>query len=653
MGSRKTSLRERIHYKMDNYLARGSGALFLSLLITFLIAFVAICLLRLLFQWLVPAHEFDWPRHIYTVFLELTAPGNMNQDVKSPWIYKIAAILAGLTGLIIFSTLIATLTTALHQAIARLRQGHSRVLEQEHTLILGWTHRVPEIIRELVEANEETDTNPCVVVMADEEKPLMDEHLRNRVKGLGNTRVVTRSGKPSSVEALQRVSVSAARSVIVLADADNNAKHQDHLASDARVIKSVLALETAAPDADFPIVTELFVPRNRNIVGSIVPNRAKMVDAEEILAKVMIQTSRTSGLSVVYSELLSFEGCELYFYGAKWNGVTFGEAQFHFPDGVPIGIRVPGGAVQIRPALDTVLNDDTEILIVAEDDTTIDFRPQPVATPTDLPIPDRRTPQQIEKMLLVGWSPKATILISEYEEYVLEGSEVQVVVREITPAIRGQFEELQESCENLKLEIREMNLFDEAAVAALDPYSFNEIMILPQDLGADCDAERIDSETIMLLLLFRQLRKKLKDAGQSVRTKIVTEVLDSENQSLIHRAGVNDFIISNRVVSMLFAQISEEPEIQSVYDDLFQEDGSEIYVKPVELYFDTFPQTVTFADLMRLAQKRDEEACIGYKIASLSSDSKQNYGVKLIPLKTSTVELNPGDGLVVVAEDER
>lgn len=104
---------------------------------------------------------------------------------------------------------------------------------------------------------------------------------------------------------------------------------------------------------------------------------------------------------------------------------------------------------------------------------------------------------------------------------------------------------------------------------------------------------------------------------------------------------------------MLFAQISEEPEIQAVYDDLFQEDGSEIYVKPVELYFDTFPQAVTFADLMRLAQKRDEEACIGYKIASLSSDSKQNYGVKLIPLKTSTVELNPGDGLVVVAEDER
>ena len=104
---------------------------------------------------------------------------------------------------------------------------------------------------------------------------------------------------------------------------------------------------------------------------------------------------------------------------------------------------------------------------------------------------------------------------------------------------------------------------------------------------------------------------------------------------------------------MLFAQISEEPGIQFVYDDLFQEDGSEIYVKPVELYFDSFPQTVTFADLMRLAQKRDEEACIGYKLGALAKSPDDNYGVKLIPLKGATVELNPGDGLVVVAEDER
>lgn len=74
---------------------------------------------------------------------------------------------------------------------------------------------------------------------------------------------------------------------------------------------------------------------------------------------------------------------------------------------------------------------------------------------------------------------------------------------------------------------------------------------------------------------------------------------------------------------MLFAQMSEEPAIKLVYDDLFQEDGSEIYVKPVEPYFDSLPAKASFADLMRLAQKRDEEACIGVKIGAFSNEPKK------------------------------
>ena len=50
------------------------------------------------------------------------------------------------------------------------------------------------------------------------------------------------------------------------------------------------------------------------MVKDIAPEMVSVIDAEKILAKIMVQTSRTSGLSVVYSELLSFEGCEMYFH---------------------------------------------------------------------------------------------------------------------------------------------------------------------------------------------------------------------------------------------------------------------------------------------------------------------------------------------------
>ena len=647
----KPSFNQKIHYYIDNYLAKGSSALFLSLLLTFLSALLLFSVVRILLS-ICCSETPNWLENLWMAFLQLTAPGSMGRDTESPAVMKLAAVFSGFTGVVIFSTLIATLTTALNSAISNLKQGHSRVLESEHTLIVGWSKRVTEILKELVEANESED-DPVVVIMSEKDKPWMDEYLRSNFKDRGNTRIVTRSGNPASPANLAHVNAEEARSVIVLANCDDNATEAQQVASDARGIKVVLALETAAPDAEFPIVTELFLERNRQVVLGMLPERVKVIDSEEILAKVMVQTSRTSGLSTVYSELLSFDGCEMYITHAKWNGITFGKSQFHFPDGVPIGIRRPTGEVELRPSVDTVLEKDFELLIVAEDDSTIEFKENPVAVPKELTIPDRRSEQKKEKMLMLGWSTKAPIIISEHAEYVLEGSEVIIALYKPTEANRIEIAHLNDQIDELNIRLTEINPFDGEELKALKPFEFDDIIILPQSLGTNGDAERIDSETIVVLLLLRSMRKEILAEGGKITTKIVTEVLDSNNQGLIHHAGVNDFIISNRIVSMLFAQISEEPEIQKVYDDLFQEDGSEIYVKPVELYFDSFPQQVTFADIMALVQQRDEEVCIGVKLGAKVGNADENFGIKLIPFKDVQYELNPGDALVVVAEDEQ
>lgn len=102
---------------------------------------------------------------------------------------------------------------------------------------------------------------------------------------------------------------------------------------------------------------------------------------------------------------------------------------------------------------------------------------------------------------------------------------------------------------------------------------------------------------------------------------------------------------------MIIAQVSESKDIKQVYDDIFSEDGSEIYLKPASLYFDSFPVEVSFADLMGLAQCRDE-ICIGTKLLANEADSECNNGVELIPEKNKRITLGPEDSLVVLAEDE-
>ena len=529
MASDKATFRQRWRYRVDSFLTRGSSALFVSLVFAFLGSILLIALMRFVFNAIAPDTEHNFAGQIWVIFLQLTDPGNMNQDNDSPTIFKTAAVVAGLTGVVIFSALIAFLTTALDQAIAHLKKGHSQVLESGHTLVLGWGPRVIEILRELVAANE-SEADPVVVILSETDKEKMDEFLRTNFTDRRNTRVVTRSGPTASVQALQRVSASDARSAIVCASCDPAASLDVKLASDAKVIKTVLALDSRMADgADFSIVAEVFTEQNRQVVQDIAPDIVSVIDAEEILAKIMVQTSRTSGLAVVYSELLSFEGCEMYFHNnPKWDGLRFDCLQYHFPDGVPIGIRNPDGEIVIRPALDIVMKADDEILIVAEDDSTIEYISQPVMIPKARDIPDRRIKQKFERQLILGWSYKAPIIIQEYADYVIDGSQIDVMIKDPPPQLAETIEKLDQNT-TVQVRLIDKDPFNSNDLESMDPFLYNNVIVLPQKPSMDSEPERIDSETIVVLLHLRKLQKVLTDAGKIVETKLITEVLESAN----------------------------------------------------------------------------------------------------------------------------
>ena len=656
------SRNEKLRYRIDTFLAQGNKALFLSLLAAFFVSLAAVSLLRFgvlaVEAAMGTSESFSVVREglygVWVTWLQITDPGNMAQDNATFGLYKLTAIIGGMTGVVIFSALIAFLTTALDQAIDNLKKGHSRVLESGHTLIIGWGPRVLEILRELVEAKESED-DPVVVILSQTPKEEMDAWLQENWTDRRNTRVVTRSGPTANLHAIAKVSANAAASAIVLAHCSENASRSDKMESDAKVIKTVLALCAQVGDEhDIHIVSEVFDARNRRVVLDISPERVRVLDATDILAKVMVQTSRTSGLSVVYAELLSFEGCEMYFYTANWNGVSFGDLAFRFDDGVPLGIRKSDGTLKMRPDAATVLEDDDDIIIVAQDDSAIDFKGAAVYSPKDLPIHSARQEPETERLLVLGWSPKASVIIREFDEYVLAGSEVHVMMAHPPGWLRDATALLDGSLTNTSVSLMDRDALDGEALASVEPLEYDVIIVLPQRPEAEMDAERIDAETIIVLLHLRKLMNEARADGRTMSSRLITEVLDSANQELISRAGVNDFIISNRMVSMMFAQISEEPDIQQVYDDLFQEDGSEIYVKSAALYFppEAFPVTCRFGDLMAHVRKRDGEVCIGVKRKAMEQRSADNFGVQLIPPKDTEFVLHPDDGLVVLAEDD-
>ena len=647
----------RLRYRFDTFMAKGGGSIFIALTAVFVATFLLIGVLRgallLLFPEVGLQHEdLGFLGNLYITFLEITDPGNMAQDIYSSAAYKVFAVLAGIAGIVMLSALIAFITTALDQKIYELKRGRSKVIEEGHTLILGWNEqRIIETLRELVIANE-SEKDACVVVLADKDKQEMDDVLRLRLNDTATTRIVTRSGDVSTLTNLDMVSLESCGSVIILASCDDTDSAERKASSDAKAIQTVLATMGNEIETDeFSVVVEIFNPTHREIVQSSFPDHVITVNTSDILAKLLVQTSRSVGLSVVYNEILSFDGCELYFYDAEWGDSTFGEIAYRFPDGVPMGIRNADGAIFMNPSSDQAMAPNDEVLILANDDSTIDFLNEPVATPTEHTLSGIRQAQRIERELMIGWTFKSAAIIREFADYIIEGSQIQVLLKRPTDEQVAEINALNEELDSVEVGLIQKDCLSIEDLLSVKPFEYDNIIILAgTDSGeAHVDAARVDSENIVALLLLRRIFSQYPT--ESGNTKLITEILDSQNDALVAKAGVQDVIISNRLVSMIMAQISESRDIEKVYDDIFREDGSEIYLKPANLYFELLPIQVSFADMMAIAQKRGE-VCIGVKVKALENDKENNNGITLIPEKNTTYELQADDSLVVLAEDE-
>jgi hypothetical protein len=95
----------------------------------------------------------------------------------------------------------------------------------------------------------------------------------------------------------------------------------------------------------------------------------------------------------------------------------------------------------------------------------------------------------------------------------------------------------------------------------------------------------------------------------------------------------------------MMCQISENPDLTAVYDDLFDADGAQLLVLPIENYV-TPGVTVSFAELVAAASLRGESA-VGYRSAS-HDEGDPAAGVHVNPAKSQLFTPNTGDGLVVI-----
>ena len=549
--------------------------------------------------------------------------------------------------LVLFSSMVAFITQQFEMRLSILRKGKSKVLEKNHTIILGFDIRCMEIIKELIEANA-SEKDAVVVVMADREKEEMDDYFHEHLPDTQSTRIICRTGLASSPQALRKIGVDKGRSVILTNPSPQVATNAVKIQGDYQILKAIMAISSVTGEEKMPpVIAKLFFERNRDLARGIAPGKVVVLDEDLILAKILVQTSRIPGLSLVYSQLVGFVGDEIYFASVPdflW-GNSFGQMQFHFQRSVPIGLR-RSDLIMLNPKPDTILEEGDEAIVIAEDDSTIHFFEQPVVEPTELSYSENKVLPKIEKYLIFGWNRKLPILVDEYSGYIHEGSVIDIIVPRKSEAMERIFQQLSSKHPKVRMTLQQVNPSMSNFPAKLYPHRYDNVIIMAGEHGT---TEEIDSETISMLLKFRHFFREIRNKGEEVHTQLITEVMDSANAQIIQQSGVKDFLVSNQFVSKMMAQISEDPDVNLVYEDLFREEGSEIYLKPAWLYFDNLPMEVSFADVMLAAQKR-EEVCFGLKIRSEEYEPK--FGIHIIPKKDDVFTLEEGDTFIVLAEDE-
>ncbi|MFJ2594249.1 CASTOR/POLLUX-related putative ion channel [Streptomyces erythrochromogenes] len=656
-----TSLRLRLQYRFDNLVAGGT---------TPLIGWLALACLAVV----VPASA-------VLVWADRAAPPTLSGRLTAVWVsvgqtlklggavgsplYVLASVTLALVALLFVSTLVSLITTGINGRILSLRRGHSTVLEAGHTVVLGWSDQILPVVSELVAANA-NQRRSTIAVLAPRDKVDMEDEVATglggtgrRTGGTGPTRIICRSGPTTDPTALARVSPQTSKAVLVLPpDGDSG---------DAHVVKTLLALDAALPRPRGAVVVAAVRDSRNHLTAKLAAGPGgHVLCADEIIARLLVQTARQPGLSLVYQDLLDFDGDEFYTAAAQGlAGCSFGEALLAFTTSSVVGLLHADGRVVLNPDPGTGIGAGDRIILVSEDDDTAVPEPAGPWVDEDAIVTARPRSRFAERLLLLGWNRRAPLVVEQLDEFVSPGTTLDVVALGDGATLRAAAE-VAAARSRLEVAFHSGDITDPDVLAKLDVPSYDSVIVIgetdreaapvpvpvPAATATAPDAappafapepgSATDDRTLVTLLHLRAIGE-----ASGCELPLTTEMSDDGNRLLAPARAGADFIVSGRLISLLMTQISQSGHLADVFEELFRAEGSEFYLRPVADYVRT-DREVAFATVVESARRR-RECAVGYRLRAQTATAP-SYGVRLNPDKRQRVRFGEHDWVVVLAE---
>lgn len=555
-------------------------------------------------------------------------------------IYYVSFIVIG--SMIILNLFIGVIVSELENLKEIDARGKERLDFVGHIVILGWSSRINYLLEELIEANSNSKRR-IITLLADKSKLEMEDyfrlHFKDKLKKQKSIYFVFRTGIAYEATDLKMMQIAKAQSVIILSQPGAN--------PDIYVIKVLMAIYSLFKDIDnVPNITlPLLDSKNDEIVKILSKSNVNAVLVKDIIAKLIAQSSRQAGLSIVYDEILSFFGHEIYTKEFKEvTGKKFGSLLNCFNEstliGVVFGSESGNSTVKVNPEADYILKDGDSLIAIAEDENSFQYiKNNEIYVLNEKMNFKRKQLKLKENFLILGGNEIIYSIIEQISSYIGRQSAFTIISDERYFKPKQRY--LNEKYTDMIFKIHDKDTTSREILEQIDYSDYSSVIIL--SYLDSLSPEEADSFSIITLMYLHCIFDEL-----NINKTIVTELLSNKNDDILFERDNDDFVISDKIDSLLLAQYQHNPHIKKIYEEILDEQGSEIYLKEASKYIELGNEYNCYELTAKCYENGD--IFIGYKLCNKQIETRLKNGIEINPPKETKIIFSKFDKLIVISE---
>jgi len=318
----------------------------------------------------------------YLVFIDPPALPVMKDEGIKLYI----SFLLMLFGMVVTSFNISVLSAALEKTFRDIRKGHLKYYGENHTLIINYNRKVMKILQEINLLHEKNKDIHDIIIFMNNEHDI--ENLQTQIKKyhFNSLKIFIRFGDTFLYSRYRELGIYDIYSLVILSDENikdpflrdnNNLRIMNLLFSDDK-FSSYLAEKKRNMKQVKAVVEFSDIHHFDTIVQEATQSLFLALSPTNVLSSILNLSMININFYNTWSQLLSFDGYELYFVDAKKYNLcetNYQDALLRHKQGLLIGIsRVENGEFKLLlNAHNETIKENDWLIFISEDIHSIDF----------------------------------------------------------------------------------------------------------------------------------------------------------------------------------------------------------------------------------------------------------------------------------------